>query len=47
MMLFSGILFALFSLGTARLGRWLSSGDEDWILAAIRSAILRSEWTSA
>jgi hypothetical protein len=43
---FAGILPPLFTLGTARLGTWLSSGDEDWILAAIRSAILRSEWTS-
>jgi hypothetical protein len=43
---FAGVLPVLFVLGTVRLGRWLSSGDEDWILAAIRSALLKSTRTS-
>jgi hypothetical protein len=39
---FGGVLSVLFILGMVRLARWLSSADEDWILAAIRSAILKS-----
>jgi hypothetical protein len=41
-----GVLPVLFVLGVVRVGRWLSSGDEDWILAAIRSALLKSTRTS-
>jgi hypothetical protein len=43
---FGGVLFVLVSLGMGRLGRWLSSGDEDWILAAIRSAFRKSTQTN-
>ena len=42
LMPFGGLLPALFVLGVVRLGRWLSSADEDWILAAIRTALLKS-----
>jgi hypothetical protein len=41
-----GVLPVLFVLGMIRVGRWLSAGDEDWILATIRSAILKSARTS-
>jgi len=41
LMPFGGVLPVLFFLGINRLGRWLSSGDEDWILAAIRCALLK------
>ena len=37
----AGVLFFVFVLGVVRLGRWFSSGDEDWILTAIRSALLK------
>jgi hypothetical protein len=43
---FGGVLPVLFVLGLVRFGRWLSSSDEDWILAAIRSALLKSVRTS-
>jgi hypothetical protein len=43
---FAGVLPVVFVLGMVRLGRWLSSGDEDWILTAIRSALLKSTRTS-
>jgi len=46
LMPFAGVLPFVFVLGGVRLGRWLSSGDEDWILAAIRSALLKSAQTS-
>jgi hypothetical protein len=39
---FGGVLLVVFVLGAVRLGRWFSSGDEDWILVAIRSALLKS-----
>jgi hypothetical protein len=42
LMPFGGVLLVLFILGIVHLGRWLSSGDEDWILVAIRSALLES-----
>lgn len=46
LMPFAGLLPALFVLGLVRLARWFSSSDEDWILAAIRTALLRSTPTS-
>jgi hypothetical protein len=46
LMPFFGILPVLFVVGMVRLGRWLSSGDEDWILAAVRSALLKSTRSS-
>jgi len=39
---FLGVLLVVLALGGVRLGRWFSAGDEDWILAAIRSALLKS-----
>src|SRR5262249_16740539 len=38
---FAGVLPVLFVMGMVRFGRWLSSGDEDWILAAIQAALLK------
>ena len=38
---FTGVLPVLFVMGMVRSGRWLSSGDEDWILAAIQAALLK------
>jgi hypothetical protein len=46
LMPFAGVIPLLFVLGMVRLTRWLSSGDEDWILAAIQSALLESMLTS-
>jgi hypothetical protein len=46
LMPFGGLLPILFVLGMIHVGRWLSSGDEDWILAAIQSALLNSTRTS-
>jgi hypothetical protein len=38
---FAGVFSVLFLFGMVRFVRWLSSGDEDWILAVIRSTILK------
>jgi hypothetical protein len=35
----AGPVFALFWVGSMRLARWLSGGDERWLLAAIQSAL--------
>src|SRR3981189_2761324 len=45
LMPFAGVLPVVFVVGVVRLGRWLPSGDEDWILTAIRSALLKSTRT--
>jgi hypothetical protein len=37
-----GPIIVLFMIGMVRIGKWLSSGDERWLLAAIRSALRKA-----
>ncbi|GLH80672.1 hypothetical protein SSBR45G_55810 [Bradyrhizobium sp. SSBR45G] len=38
-----GWLPPLFTMGVVRVGRWLSSDDENWILGAIKSALVKGK----
>ncbi|CCD86960.1 protein of unknown function [Bradyrhizobium sp. ORS 285] len=41
-----GWLPPLFTIGVVRLGRWLSSSDENWIIGAIKHALVKPKRTS-
>ena len=41
-----GPVLALFVLGMVRIAKWLSAGDERWLLATIRSALSKATATS-